>query len=66
MITKKQLEVFKAFRKDFSKSFSFSDLKKELKESSSSKLQNTIKAFKEEGLIKISEFGKTKMISLNF
>jgi len=66
MITKKQLEVFRAFKNDFSKRFSFSELKKELKESSSSKLQNTIKAFKEEELIKISEFGKTKMIYLNF
>jgi predicted nucleotidyltransferase len=66
MITKKQLEIFKAFRTNPFKSFSFSDLKKELEESSSSKLQNAITVFKDEGLINLTEFGRTKMISLNF
>lgn len=66
MICKKQLDIFKVFKKDLFRSISFSDLKKELKEKSSSKLQRSIINFKEENLINFKNVGKTKLISLNF
>jgi len=66
MLTKKQLGILKVFRKDLFRKMSFSDLKKELKEKSSSKLQRTILNFKEENLIKIEKIGKSNLISLNY
>ena len=66
MITKKQLEILNVFRKNLFKEFSFSDLKKALKESSSSKLQKAIDDFYAEGLINVKKVGKSKLISLNF
>lgn len=66
MITKKQLETLKVFKNNIFRRLSFSDLKKELNEDSSSKLQKTIDDFKSEGIINIQKVGKTKLISLNF
>ena len=66
MLTKKQLGILKVFRENLLRRISFSDLKKELKEKSSSKLQRTILNFKEEDLIKIEKIGKTNLISLNY
>ncbi len=66
MLTKKQLEILNVFKKELFKSLSFSELKRELRESSSSKLQRGILNFKKEGLINIEEAGKTHIISLNY
>lgn len=66
MLTKKQLEILKVFKKDPFRSLSFSGLKKELGESSTSKLQNAIENFKKEDLIRIKKIGKTNLMSLNF
>ena len=66
MLTRKQLEILKVFWENPWRGFSFSELKKELEESSSSKLQKAIKDFKKEGLVKISNIGRTTLISLNF
>jgi len=66
MLTKKQIEMLKAFRENPCKSLSFTDLKKELKESSTSKLQKTIKDFRKENLVNVTNVGRTNLISLNF
>ena len=66
MLTKKQLEILNVFKKELFKSLSFSELKRELKESSSSNLQRGILNFKKEGLINIEQDGKTHIISLNY
>ena len=66
MITKKQIEIFRAFRENPFRNLSFSELKKELREASSSNLQNAIKAFRDESLIRVLELGRMRMISLNF
>ena len=66
MLTKKQIEILKVFKENPYKSLSFSELKRELRESSTSKLQKTIKDFKKENLINITNVGRTTLISLNF
>jgi len=66
MLTKKQLDVFKVFRNNLMRKITFSELKKELKENSSSKLQRTISLFKEEDLVNVEVIGKSKLIFLNF
>ncbi len=66
MLTKKQIEMLKVFKENPYKNLSFSGLKKELRESSTSKLQKTIKDFKKENLINIINVGRTTLISLNF
>jgi predicted nucleotidyltransferase len=66
MLTEKQLELFRVFKKDLFRELSFNELKKELCEKSSSKLQRAIEAFKKKGLIKIKKIGRTGLISLNF
>ena len=66
MLTKKQIEILKVFKENPYKSLSFSGLKRELRESSTSKLQKTIKDFKKENLINITNVGRTTLISLNF
>ena len=66
MITEKQLNIMKVFKKDLLKEISFTNLKKELKESSTSKLQRAVLKLKEENLIKTKKIGKSILISLNY
>lgn len=66
MLTKEQVNIFEVFKKNLFKGITFSDMKKELKESSNSKLQRAILTFKEEDLISIDKIGKTNLLFLNF
>ncbi len=66
MLTLKQLEILNVFWREPWREFSFSDLKRLLNESSSSKLQKAIGNFKKENLVNISIVGRTSLISLNF
>lgn len=66
MLTKKQLEILNVFKKEPFRSLSLSELKRELRESSSSKFQRSIFNFKKEKLINIKKAGKTHIISLNY
>ena len=65
MLTKDQLGMLEVFRKNLFKSLTFSEFKKELKESSNSKLQRALASFEEEGLINIQKMGNMKIFSLN-
>lgn len=65
MLTEKQLEILKVFRKNLLRKMSFTNLKKELKEPSSSKLQRALKKFGEEEIIASEKIGKNILISLN-
>ncbi len=64
MLTEKQLKILNILK--YNKDISFSDLKKQLKESSSSYLQKTISDFSKENLILINKRGRNNFISLNY
>lgn len=64
MITKKQLKILNVLRK--SQSINFSELKRQLKESSSSYLQKTMSDFKKENIVIIRKVGRTNLIFCNY
>ncbi len=66
MLTEKQLKIIGIFKKDLFTELTFSELKKQLRESSNSKLQRTLSNFKKEGLTNIKKIGKSNLISLNY
>jgi len=66
MLTEKQLKILKIFRENLFRKIGFNELKKELKESSSSKIQRALENFKKENLINIEKLGRNTLVSLNF
>ena len=65
MITKSQLKILEAFRRDPIRRFTFSELKEELNESSNNKLQIALADFEREGLILINRKKGFNIITLN-
>ena len=66
MITREQLKILGVFRRSLFVNLTFVELKRQLKESSNSKLQRAISNFKKEEIIIVKKIGKTNLISLNY
>ncbi|MFH0837398.1 MAG: nucleotidyltransferase domain-containing protein [Candidatus Aenigmatarchaeota archaeon] len=65
MITEKQLEFLRVFLPNIFREITFSDIKKETKESSNNKLQKALIVLIKENIIKVRKIGKTNLYSLN-
>lgn len=65
MLSKGELNILKAFKKNYFKSYTFSEIKTILKESSNNKLQLALKSFEESELIKIERNKGFNLIYLN-
>jgi predicted nucleotidyltransferase len=65
MLTRKQIKILNIFAGSEFKEFSFKELKELCRENSTSIIQNAIKAFLKEGLIKERKIGTSKLYSLN-
>lgn len=65
MITKKQLKILNAFRKDLFGDVTFKAIKRELKETSNSKMQKALSDFEKEGIMKVRKIGRSNFYSLN-
>lgn len=65
MITKKQLQMLNVFRKNLYKEMTFNAIKKELKETSNSKIQKALGDFEKEEIVKVRKVGRSNLYSLN-
>lgn len=65
MITKSEFKILGEFRKNFFKTYTFNELKQNLKESSNNKIQLALKHFEEEELILITRKKGFNLIDLN-
>lgn len=65
MITKKQLLIFGIFMKNLFKEYTFNEIKKYSKEKSNSFLQNALKTFIKENIIKERKINNSKLYFLN-
>ena len=65
MLTKKQIKLFGLFTKSPFKEYSFKELKELSKEKSISLIQNSIKAFMKENLLKERKIGTSKLYLIN-
>lgn len=65
MITKKQLLIFRIFMNNLFKECTFNEIKKYSKEKSNSFLQNALKTFMKEGIIKERKINNSKLYFLN-
>src|SRR3989339_1682477 len=65
MITKKQLEILKSFNKNLFKEYTFKEIKEISKEKSNSVVQNAVKVFLDEEIIKERKIGNSKLYSIN-
>lgn len=65
MLTKKQLKLLGFMAKTINKEYSFSDLKKALKEKSHSSLQKSLSVFLNENLVSSRTIGTSKLYRLN-
>ena len=65
MISKKQLKIFEVFIRDSFKEYTFNEIKKLAKEKSNSLLQNAIKSYIKENLIKERKINNSKLYFIN-
>ncbi len=65
MLTKKQIKILNIFARGVFKEYSFKEVKELARENSTSIVQNAIKAFIKEDLIKEKKIGTSKLYSLN-
>ena len=65
MITKKQSVIFSVFMKNAFKEYTFNEIKKLSKEKSNSLLQNAIKVFIKEDILKERKINNSKLYSIN-
>jgi predicted nucleotidyltransferase len=65
MLTKKQLKIFSIFQKNTYKEYTYKEIKGLAEEKSNSVVQNSIKAFLKEDLIKERAIGTSKLYLIN-
>jgi predicted nucleotidyltransferase len=65
MLTKKQLKIFSLFQRNTFKEYTYKEIKEKVGEKSNSVVQNAIKAFLKEDLIKERAIGTSKLYLIN-